>query len=305
MICCRAAHRDRSWRPSARSAALVSPLRWTKERSARMESVKLKKSVAPSAALRSAADEEDDEGQRASNPRQNRSPAELRRRRVRRHASSVSSSLDRQRHRAAAPLQLCDRQWVRQDLRRGSVHVHDRLTVRSLRRGSCCAPRTARGRDRAAPERQPGLGPEAGRQDGRERELRRRPAAAAAAGEGAPVRVRHLHRASGRGLRQTVRGLRRGEQQRPELRGPAQPAPGLAQRRHDPGYRRFCARGPGHVRQLLGRAGAGLSGNGRSRGESRRWLGLRSGAVRSAARRGGPAPGARGEAPADPERLSL
>ncbi|KAF4116998.1 PH domain leucine-rich repeat-containing protein phosphatase 1 [Onychostoma macrolepis] len=99
-----------------------------------MESVKLKKSGAPSAALRSAADEEDDEGQRASNPRQNRSrsPAELRRRRVRRHASSVSSSLDRQRHRAAAPLQLCDRQWVRQDLRRGSVHVHDRLTVRSL-----------------------------------------------------------------------------------------------------------------------------------------------------------------------------
>ncbi|XP_016355561.1 PH domain leucine-rich repeat-containing protein phosphatase 1-like [Sinocyclocheilus anshuiensis] len=92
-----------------------------------MESVKLKKSGAPSAALRSAADEEDDEGQGASKPRQNRSPAELRKRRVRRHAS-----LDRQRHRAAAPLQLCDRQWVRQDLRRGSVHVHDRLTVRSL-----------------------------------------------------------------------------------------------------------------------------------------------------------------------------
>lgn len=97
-----------------------------------MESVKLKKSGAPSAALRSAADEDDDEGQRASKPRQTRSPAELRRRRVRRHASSVSSSLERQRHRAAAPLQLCDRQWVRQDLRRGSVHVHDRLTVRSL-----------------------------------------------------------------------------------------------------------------------------------------------------------------------------
>ncbi|XP_016113211.1 PH domain leucine-rich repeat-containing protein phosphatase 1-like [Sinocyclocheilus grahami] len=92
-----------------------------------MESVKLKKSGAPSAALRSAADEDDDEGQGASKPRQNRSPAELRKRRVRRHAS-----LDRQRHRAAAPLQLCDRQWVRQDLRRGSVHVHDRLTVRSL-----------------------------------------------------------------------------------------------------------------------------------------------------------------------------
>ncbi|XP_016384469.1 PH domain leucine-rich repeat-containing protein phosphatase 1-like [Sinocyclocheilus rhinocerous] len=92
-----------------------------------MESVKLKKSGAPSAALRSAADEEDDEGQGASKPRQNRSPADLRKRRVRRHAS-----LDRQRHRAAAPLQLCDRQWVRQDLRRGSVHVHDRLTVRSL-----------------------------------------------------------------------------------------------------------------------------------------------------------------------------
>lgn len=92
-----------------------------------MESVKLKKSSALSAALRSAADEEDDEGQGASSPRQNRSPAELRRRRVRRHAS-----LDRHRHRAAAPLQLCDRQWVRRDLRRGSVHVHDRLTVRSL-----------------------------------------------------------------------------------------------------------------------------------------------------------------------------
>lgn len=89
--------------------------------------MKLKKSGNPSAALRSAADEEDDEGQRASNPRQNRSPGELRRRRVRRHAS-----LDRQRHRAAAPLQLYDRQWVRQDLRRGSVYVHDRLTVRSL-----------------------------------------------------------------------------------------------------------------------------------------------------------------------------
>uniref|UniRef100_A0A8C1UXW1 protein-serine/threonine phosphatase n=1 Tax=Cyprinus carpio TaxID=7962 RepID=A0A8C1UXW1_CYPCA len=122
-----------------------------------MESVKLKKSGAPSAASRAPAehlDEEDDEGQRASNPRQtssdeprtrSQSPAELsmlnkacrsssslllRKRRVKRHVSSISSShsrsLDRQtllRHRASPQLQLCDRQWVQQDLRRGSVHV--------------------------------------------------------------------------------------------------------------------------------------------------------------------------------------
>ncbi|KAL0199617.1 hypothetical protein M9458_002804, partial [Cirrhinus mrigala] len=128
-----------------------------------MESVKLKKSSALSVALRSTADhndEEDDEGQRASNPRQtssdeprtrSQSPAELnvlnkacksssslllRKRRVKRHVSSISSShsrsLDRQtllRHRASPQLQLSDRQWVRQDLRRGSVHVHDRLLV--------------------------------------------------------------------------------------------------------------------------------------------------------------------------------
>ncbi|KAK2901484.1 hypothetical protein QQF64_014301 [Cirrhinus molitorella] len=128
-----------------------------------MESVKLKKSGALSVALRSTADhndEEEDEGQRASNPRQtssdeprtrSQSPAELnmlnkacksssslllRKRRVKRHVSSLSSShsrsLDRQtllRHRASPQLQLSDRQWVRQDLRRGSVHVHDRLLV--------------------------------------------------------------------------------------------------------------------------------------------------------------------------------
>uniref|UniRef100_A0A671KP71 PHLPP-like RA domain-containing protein n=1 Tax=Sinocyclocheilus anshuiensis TaxID=1608454 RepID=A0A671KP71_9TELE len=33
--------------------------------------------------------------------------------------------------RPSPQLQLSDRQWVRQDLRRGSVHVHDRLLVRS------------------------------------------------------------------------------------------------------------------------------------------------------------------------------
>ncbi|XP_052465171.1 PH domain leucine-rich repeat-containing protein phosphatase 1 [Carassius gibelio] len=125
-----------------------------------MESVILKKSRALSVALRSTAehnnnndDEEDDEGQRASNPRQTRSdeprtrsqsPAELsvlskasrsssslllRRRRVKRHVSSISRSLDRQtllRHRASPPLQLCDRQWVRQELRRGCIHVSER-----------------------------------------------------------------------------------------------------------------------------------------------------------------------------------
>jgi len=122
----------------------------------RMESVKLKKSSALSVALRSTADEEDDEGQRASNqtssdqPRtRSQSPAELnmvnkackgtsslllRKRRVKRHVSGINSShsrsLDRQtllRHRASPQLQLSDRQWVRQDLRRGSIHVHDRL----------------------------------------------------------------------------------------------------------------------------------------------------------------------------------
>ncbi|XP_016103380.1 PH domain leucine-rich repeat protein phosphatase 1-like [Sinocyclocheilus grahami] len=118
-----------------------------------MESVKLKKSSALSVALRSTADhkdeEEDDEGQRASTPPQTRSqsPAELskacrsssslllRKRRVKRHVSSISSSHSRSqtllRHRASPQLQLSDRQWVRQDLRRGSVHVHDRLLVRS------------------------------------------------------------------------------------------------------------------------------------------------------------------------------
>lgn len=116
-----------------------------------MESVKVKKRS-------TADDEEDDEGQRASNPRQTssdeprtrtQSAAELniinkacksgsalllRKRRVKRHVSSIGSShsrsLDRQtllRHRASPQLQLPDRQWVRQDLRRGSVHVHDRL----------------------------------------------------------------------------------------------------------------------------------------------------------------------------------
>ncbi|XP_059420178.1 PH domain leucine-rich repeat-containing protein phosphatase 1 [Carassius carassius] len=124
-----------------------------------MESVKLKKSRALSVALRSTAehnnndDEENDEGQRASNPHQTRSdeprtrsqsPAELsvlskasrsssslllRRRRVKRHVSSISRSLDRQtllRHRASPPLQVCDRQWVRQELRRGCIHVSER-----------------------------------------------------------------------------------------------------------------------------------------------------------------------------------
>ncbi|KAK7162522.1 hypothetical protein R3I93_006748 [Phoxinus phoxinus] len=121
-----------------------------------MESVKLKKSSALSVALRSTADEEDDEGQRASSqtssdqPRtRSQSPAELnmvnkackgssslllRKRRVKRHVSGINSShsrsLDRQtllRHRASPQLQLSDRQWVRQDLHRGSIHVHDRL----------------------------------------------------------------------------------------------------------------------------------------------------------------------------------
>nr|XP_055057096.1 PH domain leucine-rich repeat-containing protein phosphatase 1 [Misgurnus anguillicaudatus] len=128
-----------------------------------MENVKVKKVGALSVALRSAADdEEEDEGQRASNPRQassdepwtrNQSPAELnminkacksssglllRKRRVKRHVSSVASShsrsLDRQtllKHRASPQLQLSDRQWVRQDLRRGSVHVYDRLLAYS------------------------------------------------------------------------------------------------------------------------------------------------------------------------------
>lgn len=145
-------------RVNERRVALISPLKWTKNDLVRMESVKLKKSSALSVALRSTADEEDDEGQRASNHRQTKSdeprtrsqsPAELnmlnkacksssslllRKRRVKRHMSGISSShsrsLDRQtllRHRASPQLQLSDRQWVRQDLRRGSIHVHDRL----------------------------------------------------------------------------------------------------------------------------------------------------------------------------------
>ncbi|XP_051553414.1 PH domain leucine-rich repeat-containing protein phosphatase 1-like [Myxocyprinus asiaticus] len=117
-----------------------------------MENVKAKKSSALSVALRST--EDDDEGQSSPKPRHMRSrtqsPTELnvlnkacksssslllRKRRVKRHVSSISSAshsrgLDRHtmlRHRASPQLQLSDRQWVRQDLRRGCVHVHDRL----------------------------------------------------------------------------------------------------------------------------------------------------------------------------------
>ncbi|XP_051557049.1 PH domain leucine-rich repeat-containing protein phosphatase 1-like [Myxocyprinus asiaticus] len=105
-----------------------------------MESVKVK-----SVASRSTADhndEDDDEGQMRS---RTQSPAELnilnkacksssslllRKRRAKRHVSSIGRGLDRQtllRQRSSPQLQLSDRQWVRQDLRRGSIHVHDRL----------------------------------------------------------------------------------------------------------------------------------------------------------------------------------
>ncbi|XP_073777896.1 PH domain leucine-rich repeat-containing protein phosphatase 1 isoform X1 [Danio rerio] len=95
-----------------------------------MESAKAKKSVCVRAE-----DEEEDEEQSASSSPISAEPlracSSLRKRRVKRHPSSlVSGPLSlRPRPRPGPLLQPSDRQWVRVDLRRGSVHVHPRLQV--------------------------------------------------------------------------------------------------------------------------------------------------------------------------------